>query len=360
MKIMVLSQINYEYFYQRPQQFIDRLAKKHEIIWIESPSSYPYKTANFLKQILYFVLNKPVKKIGKMKLYKPIGFPMFMKKSFLWFFTKPFAYITFKRVLKKEKPDVLLVYCPIYGSLLKNIKVPVVYDCVDDFSSFSSTGEHVAKQEQILLKKADLTIVPAYSLMDKIKKRTKRIDLVANGVPFSEFSEFKSEKGNDVIYVGAIADWIDYDLVFETAKLMPKTKFVFYGDGPVFNKVKSEAPKNVKFLGKIPYFQVKEKIASSGVCILPFKLNDLTNMACPIKIFEYFALGKPVVSTSIQEVKTIGKNYVKFADNPKQFKEKIEETLTEKNKEIAYKKFASKYDWDNLTKDFEKAIKSVL
>ena len=55
-----------------------------------------------------------------MKLYKPIGFPMFMKKPFLWFFTKPFAYLTFKRVLKKEKPDLIVVYCPIYGSMVKN------------------------------------------------------------------------------------------------------------------------------------------------------------------------------------------------------------------------------------------------
>ena len=64
---------------------------------------------------------------------------MFMKKRLLWFFTKPFAYFMAHRVLKKENPEVIITFCPLYGSFLKKVDVPVVYDCHDDFSNFSGT-----------------------------------------------------------------------------------------------------------------------------------------------------------------------------------------------------------------------------
>lgn len=59
--------------------------------------------------------------------------------------------------------------------------------------------------------------------------------------------------------------------------------------------------KNVKYFGKKPYDSLAGYVHFWDVCMIPFLINDITKATSPVKLFEYMAMEKPVVSTALPE-----------------------------------------------------------
>jgi glycosyltransferase involved in cell wall biosynthesis len=77
--------------------------------------------------------------------------------------------------------------------------------------------------------------------------------------------------------------------------------------GPVLTDVsRYEEIPNLKFLGPVVYADVPAYLQRFDVCIMPFKVNDLTRDVNPVKMYEYLAAGKPIVSTYLPEVAQYG------------------------------------------------------
>ena len=99
---------------------------------------------------------------------------------------------------------------------------------------------------------------------------------------------------------GWIQYWIDFDLIAYAAKKHPDWSFVFVGPiEPLARVDKVRKLSNVYFLGKMPYENIPELIAGFDVCINPFILDKLSDTVSPIKLYEYLASGKPVVSVDM-------------------------------------------------------------
>jgi glycosyltransferase involved in cell wall biosynthesis len=105
-------------------------------------------------------------------------------------------------------------------------------------------------------------------------------------------------------YYGAIAEWFDFELLAHAARQHRDWQFVLIGltnrkadlDG-----FTGEHP-NVHYLGEKPYESLAAYLAHFDVGIIPFLVNDVTNAVSPVKLFEYAAGGKPIVSTAFTEV----------------------------------------------------------
>lgn len=105
-------------------------------------------------------------------------------------------------------------------------------------------------------------------------------------------------------YIGQIADKVDYDLIRAMSQARPGWSFVFVG--PVWYTkqalVESLAYPNVRFLGPRPYRDLPAYLRGFDVCILPHVRNALTRSMDPIKLYDYLASGKPIVSTEVAGV----------------------------------------------------------
>lgn len=80
-------------------------------------------------------------------------------------------------------------------------------------------------------------------------------------------------------------------------------KFIIVGDGGIYSQLKKYV-KNLKadwfyLTGRVPYFEIAEYIALSDLCLLSFQINDITKEITPIKVLEYMAMKKPVLSTKL-------------------------------------------------------------
>lgn len=71
----------------------------------------------------------------------------------------------------------------------------------------------------------------------------------------------------------------------------------------------------VIFTGNVPYADVPKYIAAMDVCLIPFKDNDISHNAVPLKLFEYMACEKPVISTNLEGVKDSVGNRIFYCDN---------------------------------------------
>ena len=129
-------------------------------------------------------------------------------------------------------------------------------------------------------------------------------------------------------YVGGIHNWVDVDLIVETAKLLPDAVFVLIGPALKSLQPKFAGAGNILYLGPKPYSELIRYVSYFKVGIIPFKLNLLNESTNPIKLYEYLGAGLPVVSTSMQEVVSHAEEGIVYiADEPEAFAGKIVEAV---------------------------------
>jgi len=226
---------------------------------------------------------------------------------------------------------------PVSGTLGEEF---VVYHCVDEFSAFSDTnGRHIAELEERLLRKADLVITSAERLRENKAKVNPHTVLVRHGVDFQHFVKAcdpATEIPEDIAklprpiigFFGLMADWVDQEAIIATAKAHPEGSVVVIGKvAPDCDVSGMKEVPNIHFLGRKPYASLPGYCRAFDVALMPFKVNELTLNANPLKVREYLAAGLPVVSTDIPEVSKVG--LCKLATSTEDFVRKVDECLAE-------------------------------
>jgi len=115
-----------------------------------------------------------------------------------------------------------------------------------------------------------------------------------------------------VCFVGNLAPWQGVEYLIEAAPLIlkkaPNTKFLIIGDGMMKEKLVGLAEKTgisdkIIFTGTVPYEEVPKYINASDVCVhLPFGKRNERVGASSLKLFEYMACGKPIITSDIDGI----------------------------------------------------------
>ena len=226
---------------------------------------------------------------------------------------------------------------PVSGTLGEDF---VVYHCVDEFSAFEDTnGRHIAELEKQLLLKSDLVITSAERLRENKSKVNAATVLVRHGVDFEHFvkacdpatvvPEEIAKLPKPVIgFFGLVAHWVDLDVFEAVAKAHPEGSVVIIGKvAPDVDPSRLKALPNVHLLGRKKYEELPGYCKGFDVSLNPFKWNELTLNANPLKVREYLAAGVPCVSTPLPEVEKVG--LCKLARTPEEFVAKVNEALKE-------------------------------
>ena len=217
----------------------------------------------------------------------------------------------------------------------------VVYDAMDDWAAFSETiDQRLIDNENDVVARADLVLAVSRKLYDRHRRLNGNTILVPNGVDAAFFRTALAyeKRESDVLYefrgkpvvgyVGGIHDWVDVDLIAETARRMPGITFVLIGPTLKTLKPKLEGIPNLLSLGPKPYSELISYMAYFTVGIIPFKLNLLNESTNPIKLYEYLGAGLPVVSTGMREVAAYRADGVVYiADDPETFSGRISEAI---------------------------------
>ena len=154
-------------------------------------------------------------------------------------------------------------------------------------------------------------------LFDDIREIAPKSILVPNGVNLSSIPgrpepdqiDDSGKEGSSFTagFVGYFGEWVDFEPLFQAAQLCPEIKFLIIGEGANREHLLSRARdlKNIDFTGALPHAEVFARIAGMDVCLIPFALNRTTDRVSPVKLFEYWAMGKPVLATPCLELRRI-------------------------------------------------------
>jgi glycosyltransferase involved in cell wall biosynthesis len=220
---------------------------------------------------------------------------------------------------------------------------PIVYDCHDLLSGFQNISPEIIQSEAALLEEADLVLFSSQGLADRFQRQVRRSLLVRNGVTATEFQTqpWPVQAAGPIArpcasrppaagYVGALDSWFDVEAVRAAARQNPQCRFLIAGR-PEYAPVRSlSALSNVELLGEVPYRQVPEFLSRLRVALIPFTITPLTLMTNPIKLYEYFSLGLPVVSSPLPEAQAMG-DLVYIGTSPADFARQVTRALEEED-----------------------------
>jgi glycosyltransferase involved in cell wall biosynthesis len=169
-------------------------------------------------------------------------------------------------------------------------------------------------------------------------------------------------RGPTAGFVGAFEYWVNFDFVLAVAKRLPQINFLLVGDGRRMKYLKEQIARfglsNIILTGAVSHQDAMDYVAGMDVCLLPFTHDAVADGSCPLKLFEYAGLRKPIVSTCPREVMRIGAGWISFADDVATFASAIESFLTdqraaERAGEAGRAMVEQLYNWTNLSRQFE-------
>lgn len=177
----------------------------------------------------------------------------------------------------------------------------VVYYCGDDFGALAGVDHAPVKRlEAELAERADLILAASERLVERFP--AGKTQLLAHGVDFERFATPAPRaldlpgKGPVAGFYGSIEAWLDQGLLADVARALPAWQFVLIGAVKV-DVSRLEAVDNVRFLGPRPHAELPGYAQHWDASLLPFVDNAQIRASNPLKLREYLAAGRPIVTT---------------------------------------------------------------
>jgi len=298
------------------------------------------------------------------------------------------------KLFRKNRPDIIIglsITNGFIGLLLAKIfRIPYVFyyiDLVHTLVPITYAQSFAKIISRFLFKHSDRVIVVTKYLRRYVLNEgvaADKIDVLLNGISLentivdverlNRLRANLSLKKSDfvLLHMGYLYDFAGLKEIIEYYNADVKAgklniKFLIVGDGGIYNSllryVKEIGADWVVLTGKVPFFETTEYIELSDLCLMSFELNEVTKDITPVKVMEYMAMKKPVLSNSLPSVVSeIGRdNGVIFAPNQKELIKKIGELTKEKEKLKAtglrgYELIKKYYVWSNILNKLKKII----
>ncbi len=255
------------------------------------------------------------------------------------------------------KNPLIWVACPPAAGVRDKIKnAGVVYQRTDRFEAFPHVDSKAIRAFDVQLKtNSVLTIFCSRLLLEAEGEDCQRSLFVDHGVDFEQFrksDEDRCEPG-DVMqiarprigFIGGIdSHTFDPPLFRKVVEAIPEFQFILVGacslpDGWC------DFP-NVHFVGQKDYQQVAHYMAACDVLIMPWNDGEWIEACNPVKLKEYLAVGRPVVSTWFRELERF-EGHVRIAKTAEEFAQQIRQAIENPGPEEPRWQRVSEETWDS-------------
>lgn len=381
-KILYISFVDWFWIRQRPQHTAQLLSEKNRVDYVCIPR-WKKNTNTTISHFEEDKLDKSEFKINNnltifRKKLIPKGKIPIIRTFNNFFILKPFI----NNLQKLNSYDCIICTHPSQIKFIpKNLlaTIPIIYDCMDDYLNFiANEGEknYFINNEQLLVSVADKIIVSSSTLAEIISKKynveRSLINIINNGVDIDNFNlniidvkeNYLTNNGKiKVGYIGTISSWLDIELINKVSNYFEEIEFYFIG--PTDFNVTERFPnlnKNLIFIGSQPYYKIPQYIYEFDVLIMPFKITDLVKAVNPVKIYEYLAMGKPVIASKYEETQKFG-DLIACYENKDEFINMLKEILaTPVDFEFVARQidFSKKNSWRERVKKINDVVEDIV
>jgi glycosyltransferase involved in cell wall biosynthesis len=350
--------------WQPRHQVLSRLARYFHVVWVDYPPGWR-KSLSARRMRRAAAKNAPP---------PPPNFEVYEPELFLPRVGRPawLGRLLSKQRLKRASDRlrargctkvVLYVWRPEFAAAIHETSHDLSVYHIDDEYTFSPTEKEISPAERSLLESVGQVFIHSVALMRKKGGFNPCTEFVPNGVDYTLYAtavpepeDLRSISRPRIGYVGWIKRMLDWGLLLQLASSHPQWSFVLVGptaphpeiDGMV--KRMSGLP-NVHFLGGKPTSSLGAYPQHFDVCTMPYRLDDYTKYIYPLKMHEYLASGRPVVSAPICSVQEFA-DIIGVATSPEEWSDAIEHALSEEENSAARRELrlrtAREHDWEVL------------
>lgn len=271
------------------------------------------------------------------------------------------------------KNPLVWVACPPAAHVLDTVRYAgLVYQRTDRMEEFSGVErDYIRGLDQSLKARSDLTFFCSSELYESERSECRNVAFVDHGVDFECFAaaaeslDRGAEEPEDIRriqrprigFVGGVDEHtFNADFFTEVAAKLPDCQFVLVGACSMTPSWSQQG--NVHQLGQRPYEAVPAYMAACDVLIMPWNQNEWIRACNPVKLKEYLATGRPVVSTPFPELTAYG-DHVTAANAPTDFADAIRSALTEPGDPQERRERVRSHTWQQKAMDTMRALEDV-
>ena len=280
------------------------------------------------------------------------------------------------------RPDVVVcshIWAAPIVPRLKELGIPVVYDCNDLHTQFYPACPDAA---ETLFRSLINSANEVVSSSEHLREVCGRGAVVGNGVDLETFTGRRDcplpaaiagsplgDCAELIAYVGSVDDRIDFDileaLAVSVSELDARTGIVCIGR--VFEGVRERAETlarnhadHVLFTGRAPYDELPTYMSHASVGIAPFVLNQKTRAINPNKLYMYAAMEQNIVSTPFSADITEYGDVVFVAEGANSFGRSVKAALGDDERRRAVRdRIAVPNNWDEKTAAFQRILLQI-
>lgn len=372
--IIFLPMADWHGILQRSQQLARGLAKLgHRCIYLnphlgrEFPETYPFSRRRVVSQL--------EERIIELHVHLALE-PVFHHRCLL-----PSEVAALAESLRQllttieSRSQILVLSFPLWlgvaCQLRDELHAPIIYDCHDLLRGFEGISADLLEAEENLLETADMNVFSAAWLERECNRglpsrNAKSIIIrnAANSQDFDGIPQISSTAPSPVTigYIGSLNSWFDLEALTAAARAHPEWRFLLVG--PAAESFPREALRmyqNVSLIGEVPHGDLPQWMARFTVATIPFIVQPLTRATNPIKMYEYFAAGLPVVSSPLGEVERYAE-LIYTARTPAEFVRQLEIAAAENDpaKRLARRRIAQKESWAARSAVFSREAQGLL
>jgi len=335
--VIYFSSVQWFEVWQRPQHCVSRLKETYPTFYVS-----PLPLHHILEDTLEWLKKRIYNHSPGLYVYSPILFSGENKWHLIRILNRALVvgYITelFLR-FKIDKP-IIWMNNPFHAYILKDFPHRLaVYDIMDEYTKFTIAPKDVTELESLLLERAKVVFTGTHSLYKEKRDCHCNITFVPCGVDYDHFKRAREkdrvEPAEDVAgikhpvigYFGGLNERIDPDLIEFIAERRRDWTILLVG--PVHRSFKmAKEHDNIIFTGLKPYDTLPRYLVVFDVCILPYRMSDATYFINPVKLLEYMAAGKPIVSVPIPDIIEFYEEYIEIAGDYESFVAAVNRVLT--------------------------------
>jgi len=292
----------------------------------------------------------------------------------------------------KQEFDALVSFNDLIAAyfVCKRSLIPMVFDLSDDMAEYVGVssqvprilkpfGKHVGRQ--MIQKNINISQNITYtleSLREKYAISSDKSLLIPNGVDLELFQVHSNLSKNADIrtreftvgFAGFLGNWIDFSYLLKGLRRLIEKQYkinlLIVGDGPARKRIKEIAKQlnvldKIDFVGSVSYDVIPAYIRLMDVCLIPFDKGAVADRALPLKLLEYLACQKPVISTELRGVIEAVGDAVLYASDETEFEAHLTRLYEDEDYRIELgmhgrKIVEDRYSWGSIGSRFERLL----
>jgi beta-glucosidase/6-phospho-beta-glucosidase/beta-galactosidase len=361
--LVVLSHLQWEWVWQRPQHLVSRFAAQRaqhggQTWFVEEP-----RLADVTEPRLCV---EPQDGVTRAWLHVPRrGRPVDEHQGFDAVDPGVYARLLGEALAAAgvSSPEVLL-YTPLALDLAQALSPQrLAYDVMDDLSAFSDAPAGLVLRHRQALAEADVVFAGGRSLHREASlHRAGPVHLFSSGVETQHYARARALREPHARpvagYVGVVDERLDLGLIGDLARNLPDWDLRIVGPVAKISPADLPVAPNLSYSGFTPYSRLPWVMAGFDVALMPFGLTAATRSISPTKTLEYLAAGLPVVSSRVPDVVTDFGDVVRLADDGEEFAAACREALARPRTEnaVRLRAVSRRHEWDTIARSMHQLM----